>query len=176
MGRAGAPWGGWTGGSASVPRWTLLALLAACGGDSSAAREQVAPEQIAREGGGALVVEIELPSRVAPGEPVAITLRARNTASEPVMVGLTGRPTAFDLVVAEPDGTEVWRRLQGSAVALVLELRRMEAGEALEFTDRWPQVDNAGGSVPPGRYTVWGELPLEGGLLTTEPRDLEIAR
>jgi hypothetical protein len=121
-------------------------------------------------------VELIVPARVRPGEPVPITLHVLNTGPDAVVLGLTGRPVAFDLVVARPDGTEVWRRLHGATVPLVLELRRVAPGERLVFTDRWLQVDNAGRTVLPGSYTVRGHVPAEDLELDSEPRDLVISR
>jgi hypothetical protein len=103
--------------------------------------------------------EIVLPDSVRAGEPVPVTLRLTNTGREPLTIYLQGRPIAFDVTVRRPDGTIVWRRLEGEVVSAILAVRQLEPGASLEFEEVWRQVSNAGEAVPPGDYRVTGVLP-----------------
>lgn len=120
-------------------------------------------------------VELEVPSKVRLGDTVEITLRLRNDRPDPLDLQLSGRPVAFDIVITGPGGQEVWRRLHHVMVTSALMLLRLEPGQSREFTARWPQQDNQGRPVPPGRYTVQGALPTGSRPLTSAPRDLLIA-
>lgn len=116
-----------------------------------------------------LVLHLELPERAARGAPVPIRLALHNRGGAPVTVGLGGRPVAFDFLVTRPDGSEVWSRLHGQAIAAVLQERRLAPGEVLRFEDTWNQRDNQGRQVPAGRYLVRGDLPVvdrPGGMKT----------
>jgi hypothetical protein len=106
-------------------------------------------------------------------EPVPIVIRIANTGSRAIELHLQGRTTVFDLIVSR-QGTVVWRRLEGEAVAAILQLRILEPGEVLEFQDTWPQVDRAGRRVEPGKYHVSGEIPTDGEPLRAGPLTLLI--
>ena len=123
-----------------------------------------------------MTVELEIPPKVRAGEPVAITLRVRNTGTQQVELTLTGRPAAFNIVVTSEDGRVVWSRLDGEVVSTVLQMKILWPCQVLEFTERWNQLDNGGGPVPPGTYYVRGILPTEERQLTTEPRALVVSR
>ncbi len=105
-----------------------------------------------------------------------MTLTVENTAEETVALGLTGRPIAFDLTVTTADGAEVWSRLHGRTIPMILQMALLEPGQQLEFSDTWDQRDNRGRPVDPGVYQVRGVLPTEDGTLTTAARELSIAR
>lgn len=142
-------------------------LAAACGAAPRESRDPDMPMDDAAQvrnstpvGPDRLVLHLELPARAARGAPVPIRLALENRGDAPVTVGLGGRPVAFDFVVARPDGAEVWSRLHGQAIAAVLQERRLAPGEVLHFQDSWDQRDNQGRQVPPGRYLVWGVLPV----------------
>lgn len=112
-------------------------------------------------------LELELPAEIPIGTPVPMVLRLHNDGPAIDLV-LQGRPVAFDLAVTRPDGTAVWRRLARAAIPAILALRRLAAGEAVEWRDSWDQVDDRGVSVPAGDYLVTGLLPTEPGThLTT---------
>jgi hypothetical protein len=119
-------------------------------------------------------VELLAPSKVRSGDTVEIVLRVRNDGSKPIDVELTGRPVGFDVVVTGPDGKEVWRRLEGTAVASALMLLTLRPGEGRDFTARWGQVDQAGRAVAPGRYVLHGILPMGRRQMTAAPRELVI--
>jgi hypothetical protein len=98
-----------------------------------------------------------------------------NAGDRPSTVYFQGRPPAFDVTVHEASGRQVWRRLEGATVAMVLGIRELAPGESLEFGDTWRQTDAAGGRVPPGRYRLMGLLPGEPGReLRSNPTELEI--
>ena len=150
--------------------------LASTGGiDSLGAPERV-DEALPREIGLAkIVVEIELPSSVSIGTPVPVTLRVRNTGTGPAELALTGRPIAFDIVVERTDGTEVWSRLHGETVSMMLQVTILQPGESLEFKHSWDQHDNDRQAVPAGTYTVRGSLAAPDRELRSEPRRLVIS-
>ena len=109
-----------------------------------------------------------------PGDTVDIVLRVRNDGPAPMTLELSGRPVGFDVIVTNPDGKEVWRRLAGGAVGAALMLLTLQPGESRDFTARWALVDQGGNAVPPGRYTLRGILPMTGRQLATPERDLVI--
>jgi len=130
-----------------------------------------------RAGAGRSDVHLHLlvPARVHQGEPVRFTLRLVNAGDRPATVYLQGRPPAFDVTVHDASGRQVWRRLEGAIVAMVLGIRELVPGEWLEFEDSWRQTDAAGSGVPPGRYRLTGLLPGEQGReLRSPPVELEI--
>ena len=122
-----------------------------------------------------MVVEIELPSSVSIGMPVPVTLRVRNTGTAPAERALTGRPIAFDIVVERTDGTEVWSRLHGETVSMMLQVTVLQPGESLEFKHTWDQRGNDRQAVPAGTYTVRGSLVAPDRELRSEPRRLVIS-
>jgi Intracellular proteinase inhibitor len=119
-------------------------------------------------------IELLAPSKVKAGDTVEIVLRIRNDGPKPIDLELSGRPVAFDVVVTGPDGKEVWRRLEGAAVASILMLLTLQPGEGREFTAQWAQEDQAGRAVAPGRYVMHGILPMGRRQMTTAPRELII--
>jgi hypothetical protein len=108
-----------------------------------------------------MTLQLVLPARVRLGDPVPITLRLTNANRQPADVYLQGRPTAFDIIITRLDGTPVWRRLEGSVVPAILQVRSLTPGEVLEFTETWSQRSNLGTSVGPGDYLVTGVLPTD---------------
>lgn len=120
-------------------------------------------------------LELELPGSVSLGDAVPITLRVRNDATEPAELALTGRPIAFDIVVRRQDGTEVWKRLRGQTVSMMLQVAILAPGESLEFAHEWDQRDSAGREVAAGVFLVHGSLFAEDRELVSEPRRLTIS-
>jgi hypothetical protein len=128
-------------------------------------------------GGSGIRLRLLAPARVPEGEPVPFTLRILNAGGRPATLYFQGRPPAFDLVVQDDAGRMVWRRLAGATLLMVLGVRQLAPGEALEFSDAWSQQDHAGRPVPPGRYRLTGIVPGEPGLELRSPDVvLEIAR
>jgi hypothetical protein len=119
-------------------------------------------------------IELLAPSKVQAGDTVEIVLRIRNDGPKPIDLELSGRPVAFDVIVRGPDGKEVWRRLEGAAVASILMLLTLQPGEGRDFPAQWTQEDQAGRSVAPGRYVLHGVLPMGRRQMTTAPRELII--
>lgn len=111
--------------------------------------------------GDSLELSIEAPKRVQAGEAVPITVRARNRTNRPLELHLVGRTIAFDIVVTAPDGTVVWRRLEGEAVQFILHLRRLGPRQTLELAASWDQRGRDGSPVPPGLYNVQGIIPTD---------------
>jgi hypothetical protein len=121
-----------------------------------------------------LALQLDAPAEVAPGEPLVITLRVENVSGAPLDLYLRGRTIVFDLVVSRPDGTIVWRRLEDEVVPAILRIERLEPGAFLELSDTWNQRSGAGHRLPPGDYTVHGELLTEGEPLVTRRVPLRI--
>ena len=122
-----------------------------------------------------LRLRLEMPERAAPDEPVPITFKVQNVTDRDMDLYLTGRPIAFDLIVTGEDGEVVWRRLEGETVPMVLRIETLEPGKALELEETWDQRSNVGERVPPGAYTVRGELLTEGEPLATPDSNLRIS-
>jgi hypothetical protein len=118
---------------------------------------------------GSLRFEIDLPPRVAVGEPVPITLRATNAGDDSIDLYLRGREIAFDITVASETGEIVWRRLEGQTVPAILQIRTLEPGESLELNEVWNQETNAGTPAKPGLYAVKGTFPGESRRPATTP-------
>ena len=123
-----------------------------------------------------LQLEIDVPRAVDRGTPVPITLTVRNSSERQMDLYVTGRPLAFDLEITGADGATVWRRLKDQIVSQVLQIIELPSGATLELTDEWLQQTNRGVTVEAGRYTVVGELQLDGGTrsLTSVPMTFEI--
>lgn len=122
-----------------------------------------------------MIVELELPVRVNVGEPVPMILRVRNGGTAPAELALTGSPIAFDIVVYQPHGTEVWSRMHGETVSMMLQVAILKPGESLEFKHTWDQRGNDRQAVPAGTYTVRGSLAAPDRELMSEPRRLVIS-
>lgn len=124
------------------------------------------PMPLERDAAESLQFTIVVPPLVHVAQPVRITLRLTNVTDHPVAVYVVGRPIAFDIVIAREDGPVVWRRLEGAAVASILQVRTVRPRETMELSDLWPQRGSDGKPVPPGTYDVWGVLPSD----APEPR------
>ena len=101
------------------------------------------------------------PESVRVGQPVPLVLRLTNVTDQPVGAHFLGRTIAFDIVIAREDGAVVWRRLAGTAVQGILQIKTLAPGETLELRDVWRQRTNAGSPVPPETYVVRGLLPSD---------------
>lgn len=119
-------------------------------------------------------LSLELPDEVRAGEPVPIALRVENVANRPLDLYLTGRPIAFDLIVTDAEGSAVWRRLEDEVIPAILRIETLGPGDTLELERTWDQRTKEGEPVPPGDYTVRGELLTEDEPLTTPEKPLRI--
>lgn len=122
-----------------------------------------------------VVFRVELPPAAHAGEPVPIVLRLTNRTEQPLTLALQGRPLAFDVTITGPDGTIVWRRLEGAVVQSILAVRTLAPAESLTFEAAWDGRRRDGSPAPPGRYLVAGRLPTDTpeGLIT-RPTPLEL--
>jgi hypothetical protein len=152
-----------------------VVLAGALGVDSLSGNERVGVNEPHDNGLFKMIVELELPARVNVGEPVPMRLKVRNDGAEPAELALTGSPIAFDIVVEQLDGTEVWRRLRGDAVSMMLQVTILQPGQSLEFTHRWDQRDTSGRAVRAGTYTVGGSVSTPDGKLESKSRRLVIS-
>jgi hypothetical protein len=93
-------------------------------------------------------------------------LVVRNVSDRPVYLGTGDSASTFDFVVTHEDGTEVWNRLHGQIIPLILIERVLKPGQTIRFRDIWDQRSNRGRRVRPGTYSVHGALS------TNEAHDL----
>ena len=120
--------------------------------------------------------DIEVPPAARIGAPVPIALRIRNLGKTPRELYLAGRPTAFDVTVTRPDGSVVWRRLEGEAIPSILGIQVLAPGGMLEFKDTWDQHTRSGQQAGPGVYTVVGALLTDSPTpLKTGPASLRLS-
>ena len=117
---------------------------------------------------------LELVPQAPYGETVEMKLRLRNVGDGPVSFYLGGSP-AYDFVVSTADGELVWHWMCAKITLLSLGPETLEPGEELEFVGEWEQIDNRGGPVPSGVYSVRAVLNLDPPeKLVTEARELEV--
>lgn len=87
------------------------------------------------------------------GEPLATTLELANLGDQPITLAL-GCDPANDLHVYNGEGQRIWRLLpecEERASTMVL-----AAGEKRTWSATWPGTYGEGGSVRPGRYSLYG--------------------
>lgn len=140
----------------------ILLVIAGCGGAANGPELDEPGRAAPVAAPDPLRLRLEAPDGVRAGEPVPLRLVLENHGDRAVAVELGGAPIAFDFVVVGPDGSEVWRRLEGMPVEAILQLHTLGPGEALEFLDRWDQLDRRRRRVRPGDYRVRGVLPVVG--------------
>lgn len=163
----------WHGGL--VLAVAVVAVAASCDVDPPADDGRVGVVQGQQDAQGHVIAELSLAEAVGRGQPVPMVLRVMNTGPDTAHLGLTGRPVAFDITVAAPDGTEVWSRLHGATVPMILQMALLAPGDTLEYTHTWDQRDNSGRTVEPGLYHVQGVIPTEDDELRSDPREIRIA-
>lgn len=120
-------------------------------------------------------MSLDLPLHVGLGGTVPIALIIENTADRPLDLYLRGRDIAFDLVVTDPDGHTVWRRLDGEIIPAILRLETLAPAHVLRLEHTWDQRSNDGSPVPPGEYRIHGELLTEDEPLVTPSISMRIA-
>jgi len=121
-----------------------------------------------------LRLRIDAPDSVRAGDPMTITLVVENVSGRALELYLRGRTIAFDLIVRAGDGSVVWRRLEDEIVPAILRLEPLGPDATLALEGQWDQRSNARTRVPPGEYSIIGELFTEGEPLQTPPRPLRI--
>lgn len=121
-----------------------------------------------------LRLHVEAPDNVPRGQPVPVTFRVENVTDRTLTLHLTGREIAFDILVERPDGSTVWRRLEGEVIRSILRLDTLPPGQSLRLQASWDQRSDAGEPVPPGEYRVRAELLTEGEPLRSPARPLRI--
>jgi hypothetical protein len=154
-----------------------LFLAGACSGQESAAGSDASDSKATQIDSAAITsaalvpsepalydsvsLTLATPTSVRRGQQVPLVLSVRNVSRQSLTLKL-GAVDNFDLVVERPDGSVVWRRLDGRVVTLVQRRFRLDPEGGLERRDSWDQRRNDGQPVPPGRYQVRGELPNAG--------------
>ncbi|HID10582.1 MAG TPA: hypothetical protein EYP17_04695, partial [Candidatus Latescibacteria bacterium] len=107
------------------------------------------------------------------GEPVPLKFEVINIGSIAAHF-IFSSSRRFDLLVKQ-DGRVIWQWSRGKYFLQVFTEVVLKPGESLAFGARWPQVDSAGNSVPPGSYEVLALLtaaePVESAPLMIEVGD-----
>lgn len=103
-----------------------------------------------------------------------MVLRVENPVGAPAVLYLRGRDPVLDLVVSRPDGSPVWRRLDGAVIPAIVRLETLPPGGALEVRATWDQRTAADEPAPPGDYSIAGELLTDASPLRAPPRPLRI--
>jgi hypothetical protein len=142
-------------------------MLLAAASPAAAQQPTVTPAE-------SLHLTLVAPAEARAGERVPFTLRLENRGTRPLDLYLRGRSLTFDVEVANPAGTVVWRRLEGEVIPAIVHLRTLAAGERLEVATAWDQTFNDGRPVPPGRYTVRALLLTEGTARVTPAAPLHL--
>lgn len=136
---------------------------------------QPAPEsQVSATESDSLELSLEVPQQVRAGAATRMSIRVENTSGGPLDLYLRGREIAFDLIVENAHGEVVWRRLEEEVIQAVLRIETLQPGAMLELADSWDQRANDGDPVPPGTYTVRGEILTDGEPLVTPDAPLRI--
>lgn len=100
------------------------------------------------------------------GEPIPLKFEVINTGATPVELTFpTGQ--RFDLLIRR-EGELIWRWSFGKQFIQVVSQVRLEPDQVLSFEVEWPQVDNLGNAVPPGRYEAIALLMITTPLESTE--------
>lgn len=166
------------GSSQRLSAYMMIVLLgfAGCGSASGAPGDAPQQQIPVTQAPAPLRLRLEVPEQVRAGQSVPIRMVLENGGETPYELELGGSPIAFDLVVGMPNGSQVWRRLEGMPVEAILQLRTLDAGREMTFSDTWDQQDNRGRRVGPGTYRVRGVLPVLGtpGGWGTDTRTLVI--
>jgi hypothetical protein len=119
-------------------------------------------------------LKLEAPDEVEAGQTVNLKLIWRNLTGKPVDLTLGGRP-AYDFVLTTDKGKQIWRWLEGQTVQDILEIKKVDPGQKLEFTLEWRPVNQSGAALAPGNYLIHGILNLEApAALKTDPKPLTI--
>ena len=116
-----------------------------------------------------VTLALDVPSFATVGTPVPFVLHVRNETGHPIAIHLSGHVPTFDVVVRRLDEEVVWRRLEGEVLQMVLQLRVLEPGDALELPAEWDQRTSTGEPAASGLYRV------QALLLTDEPEPLHTA-
>ena len=124
-------------------------------------RVSVAPDSLRRE--------LIAPERARAGQPVQIVLRVTNITTRPLELSLQGREIVFDVAVTDPEGHELWRRLEGQNVQAILQLKTLAPGEALELRTAWTPPAGAH-----GEHTISADIKTDGAPILFRPERIRI--
>ena len=114
-----------------------------------------------------LQVSLTASPRVRVGVPVRFRLTLANRTDHRLTLYLSGRTITFDLTVTGPDGSVVWRRLEGQTLQGILQVRELAPRERVELEVHWNQRGSTGAPVAPGTYTARGAILTDGAPLLT---------
>ena len=91
-----------------------------------------------------------------PGKVITITLTVTNKGSSSLKLAF---PSAqqYDFVITM-GGEEIWRWSHDKMFAAVLTEVTLAPSESVVYQEKWPQKDNQGKPVSPGRYQAIGVL------------------
>ena len=167
----------------------LMLMMAGChgglpdGDEASARREQRPGARIERPASptprvpppAPFELGLHVPSTVARGGRVPLTMTLTNRGTQPATLELRPRGSEFNFFVSRADGVPVWHRLVGIDVPDYVEPRTLAPGEVLTYQALWNQRDLRGKRVPAGAYSVQGVLLMDA-FWATETRTLTIVR
>lgn len=148
----------------------LLVLAGACsleerGAPGTNANAEVVVGDHAQ--GDSVEVILSAPSFARVGDAVPISVVVRNNSTRPIDLHLTGRDIAFDIIIERADSSIVWRRLAGTAVQQILQLKPLAPDESFTLSDHWSASET-------GEYRVRAQLPTDAAPLVAEPVRLVI--
>lgn len=84
-----------------------------------------------------VAVTLEAPASVRAGAAVPFRVILGNVTDRQVVIYTLGREVTFDIAVAGPDGTEVWRRLGESSLQDILAVRTLAPHERIVLETEW---------------------------------------
>lgn len=123
-----------------------------------------------------LQVILSAPPRVPLGAPVLFRLVLANQTDRRLTLYLSGRSVTFDITVTGPEGSVVWRRLEGQTIQGILQVRELGPREHLVLEDEWDQTASDGKPVPPGTYMAKGAILTDGAPLFTPSVSFAVGR
>lgn len=97
-------------------------------------------------------------SEFVPGEPVTLELQVRNRLNTSAAVQFPSGQQYDFIVLASGTRRVVWQWSRGRAFIQVLTEIVFAPGETRTFSVTWPQLDDSGQPVSPGRYEARGVL------------------
>lgn len=117
--------------------------------------------------GDTVQVSISAPEAAGVGDAVPITLVVRNNRDRQIELHLTGVDIAYDIVVAGPDSSIIWRRLPEARVEGPPHSKTLAPRAAFILTDFWRPP-------APGDYVIGASLPTDSIPLRARPVRLSV--
>jgi hypothetical protein len=120
-------------------------------------------------------LSLTAPESVRVGSVVRFVIRLENVGETRLEFYLRGRTIAYDILIRNGAGAVVWNRLEGEIIPGIIQVKMLEANEALELSHEWHQRTNRGDAVEAGVYSVTGIVLTDGpNPLSSAPKPLLI--